>query len=115
MLNDNIRALRKAKGYSQEEVASRLNVARQTISKWEKGYSVPDADMLTRLAEVLEVPVSKLLGEKISNESEPSIAEMLSRINEQMAIKNRRGKRIWTVVVGIIIAIILLMIFNGAA
>lgn len=39
MLNENIRNLRKSKGLSQEELAVRLNVVRQTISKWEKGVS----------------------------------------------------------------------------
>ena len=46
MLNENIRNLRKSKGLSQEELAIRLNVVRQTISKWEKGLSVPDSSMI---------------------------------------------------------------------
>ncbi len=55
--------------------------------------SVPDADTLIRLAEILEVPVSELLGEKIENESTTSnVAEQLSRINEQLVIKNRRSR-----------------------
>ena len=61
MLNENIKRARKAKGLSQEELAAKLNVVRQTVSKWEKGLSVPDADALIRLAEVLEVSVSELL------------------------------------------------------
>ena len=63
MLNENIRLIRKAKGLSQEELAIKLNVVRQTISKWEKGLSVPDSDLLISLSEVLETPVSTLLGE----------------------------------------------------
>lgn len=39
MLNENLQALRKAKGLSQEELAERLHVVRQTVSKWEKGVS----------------------------------------------------------------------------
>ena len=62
MLNENIKALRKTKGLTQEELAIRINVVRQTVSKWEKGLSVPDADMLQRIAEVLEVDTSQLLG-----------------------------------------------------
>ena len=54
MLSDTIQTLRKEKGYSQEEVAIRLNVVRQTVSKWEKGLSVPDADMLIKLAELFD-------------------------------------------------------------
>ena len=62
MLSDNIKILRKKKGYSQETLAEQLHVVRQTISKWEKGISVPDAVMLDRMAELFEVPVSVLLG-----------------------------------------------------
>ena len=65
MLNENIRNLRKAKGISQEELAIKLNVVRQTVSKWEKGLSVPDSSMLVSLAEELDTSVSTLLGETI--------------------------------------------------
>ena len=50
MLNENIKNLRKSKGLSQEELAVKLNVVRQTVSKWENGLSVPDADMLIALS-----------------------------------------------------------------
>ena len=63
MLNENIKAIRKSKGLSQQELAVKLNIVRQTVSKWEQGLSVPDSDMLISLSEVLEVPVSTLLGE----------------------------------------------------
>ena len=66
MLNENIKSIRKSKGLSQEELAVKLNVVRQTISKWEQGLSVPDSDMLISISEVLETPVSTLLGETIS-------------------------------------------------
>lgn len=99
MLQDNIKTIRKNKGLTQEELAIRLSVVRQTVSKWEKGLSVPDADMLQRMAEVLEVSVSELLGEEQKmEENRNEIAEQLSRINEQLAIKNRRAKRLWTAV-----------------
>lgn len=114
MFSENLKILRKQKGFSQEVLASRLHVVRQTISKWEKNLSVPDADTLIRLAEILEVSVSELLGSKIEAENENgnvtnSIAEQLSRINEQLAIKNRRSRRIWKVIA--IIAIILAVFF----
>ena len=116
MLNENIKALRKAKGISQEELAVRLNVVRQTISKWEKGISVPDADMVAKIAEILEVPVGDLLGVKIEPNLEAnSIVEQLSRLNEQLAKRNRRSKRIWKVVLGILVVILLLLLFNAAA
>ena len=112
MFGENLKTLRKQKGFSQEELATRLHVVRQTISKWEKNLSVPDADTFIRLAEVLEVSVSELLGAKIENENAASdVAEQLSRINEQLAIKNRRSRRIWKIVAIILAAIVLINIF----
>ena len=61
MLNDNVKLQRKAKGLSQEELAAKLNVARQTLSKWEKGRSVPDAEMLIQIAKALDTSASDLL------------------------------------------------------
>jgi putative transcriptional regulator len=109
MLSENLKTLRKQKGFSQEELAARLHVVRQTVSKWEKNLSVPDADTLIRLAEILEVSVSELLGTKIESEPQPhDVAEQLSRINEQLAAQNRRSRRIWKAV-GIILAVIVLV------
>lgn len=88
MLSENIRALRKAKGLTQQELAIKLNVARQTVSKWEKGLSVPDAEMLMSISEVLEVPVSTLLGETIDPpkvDDLKAISEKLEVINAQLA------------------------------
>lgn len=88
MLNENIKALRKSKGLSQQELAVRLNVVRQTISKWEQGLSVPDSDLLIALSEALETPVSTLLGETVT-ESEAdevkALSEKLEIINLQFA------------------------------
>jgi putative transcriptional regulator len=112
MFGENLKTLRKQKGFSQEELAARLHVVRQTISKWEKNLSVPDADTLIRIAEILEVSVSELLGTKIENGNVTSdVAEQLSRINEQLAIKNRRSRRIWKVVAIILAVIVLVNIF----
>ncbi len=88
MLNENIKAIRKSKGLSQEELAIKLNVVRQTISKWEKGLSVPDSDMLLSISEVLETPVSTLLGEAVIESKADdlrAIAEKLEIINLQLA------------------------------
>ena len=88
MLNENIKALRKSKGLSQEELAVRLNVVRQTISKWEQGLSVPDSDMLISLSEALETPVSTLLGETVTEakaDDLKAIAQKLEVINLQLA------------------------------
>ena len=95
MLNENIRNLRKAKGLSQEELAIKLNVVRQTVSKWEKSLSVPDSSMLVSLAEELDTSVSTLLGETIQeeglNEKDlKNISEKLKVINLQFAKRNKR-------------------------
>lgn len=110
MFQENLKTLRKTRGLSQEELAIRLKVVRQTISKWEKGLSVPDADMLLKIAEIFEVSVSELLGAKLDDDIDINIvAEQLSRINEQLAIKNRRSHRIWKTI-GIIVIVI--VVFN---
>ena len=84
MLNENIKNFRKNKGYTQEELANKLNVVRQTISKWEKGYSVPDAEMLKKLAEIFDTNVSQLLGSTIEQDSNIDVlAEQLARIKQQ--------------------------------
>ena len=111
MFAENLKTLRKAKGLSQEELAIRLNVVRQTISKWEKGLSVPDADLLIQISEVLEVSVTELLGARIEHEQElNAVADHLSRINEQLAIRNRRSRRIWKGVI-IVAAAFSLIVF----
>ncbi|MGN1413432.1 MAG: helix-turn-helix domain-containing protein [Anaerovoracaceae bacterium] len=108
MFSENLKTIRKAKGYTQEELAIKVNVVRQTVSKWEKGLSVPDADVLSHIAEVLEVSVSELLGADIKQEdSKNEVAEQLAKISEQLAIKNRRSKRIWRIIGIILLAIII--------
>ena len=109
MFSENLKTIRKAKGYTQEELAIKVNVVRQTVSKWEKGLSVPDADVLSHIAEVLEVSVSELLGTEIKQEdSKNKVAEQLAKISEQLAIKNRRSKKIWRTI-GIILLVILIL------
>ena len=96
MLNENIRALRKSNGLSQEELAIRLNVVRQTVSKWEQGLSVPDAVMLTRIAGELDTSVNILLGEEIPENEEVStvqeLAEKLEALNTELARRSERNR-----------------------
>lgn len=107
MLNENIRAIRKNRGYSQEELAIRLHVTRQTISKWEKGLSVPDSMQLSDMAEIFEVSASELLGEaSVEEQDHGAVVEQLSRINEQLAIRNRRASRIIKVL-GVILLVLI--------
>lgn len=91
MLNENIKTIRKSKGLSQEELAVKLNVVRQTISKWEQGLSVPDTNMLISISEVFETPVSTLLGETVVEtkaDDLKAISEKLEVINLQLAHRN---------------------------
>ncbi len=119
MLNENIKAIRKSKGLSQEELAIRLNVVRQTVSKWERGLSVPDSDMLIAMSEVLETPVSTLLGETVT-EPEPddlkAIAATLEVINLQLAQKKEaRRKLLHGLFIVLCIAVVAVFIVIGAA
>ncbi len=103
MLNENIKAIRKSKGLSQQELAVRLNIVRQTVSKWEQGLSVPDSDMLISLSEVLETPVSTLLGENVIDaeaDTLKAISEKLEVINLQLAQRKTRGRKIihWSLI-----------------
>lgn len=91
MLNENIKRLRKSKGLSQEELAIKLNVVRQTVSKWENGLSVPDSSMLISLADELDTSVSTFLGESVSESTYDDlkiISEKLEVINLQLAKKS---------------------------
>lgn len=111
MLNENLKKARIQKGLSQEELAIRLHVVRQTISKWEKGLSVPDATMLIKIAEILDVTVAILLGATVIDETDNSeIASQLVRINEQLAIKNNRTKKILKIIMVIVIGFLVLNI-----
>ena len=111
MFHENLKTMRKAKGYTQEELAIKLNVVRQTVSKWEKGLSVPDADALSRIADVLDTDVSTLLGEEIIAETDKNaVDQQLAKINEQLAMKNQRSKTIWKVIVVILCIIVIFYI-----
>lgn len=97
MLNENIKAIRKSKGLSQQEFAVKLNIVRQTVSKWEQGLSVPDSDMLIALSEVLDTPVSTLLGETVIEtevDTLKAISEKLEVINLQLAQRKNTGRKI---------------------
>lgn len=106
MFSENLKNMRKAKSLSQEELAERLHVVRQTISKWEKGLSVPDADTLIGISDIFQTSVSDLLGSTMETpEKENEIAQKLEQLNVLIAEKNRRSRRIWKAVAGILIFI----------
>ncbi len=121
MLSENIKNLRKEKGMSQEELAAKLNVVRQTVSKWEQNLSVPDSEMLISIAEVFDVSVSQLLGETVeTNDTKTElekISQKLENLNEMIAQKNSKNRRILLTVVAVCLIIIasVMLLFTGIA
>lgn len=122
MLNENIKVSRKFKGLSQDELAIKLNVVRQTVSKWERGLSVPDSEMLISLSEILEIPVSTLLGENIE-EARADDLEVISRklevINLQLAQKkeiNRKLLHMFMILscIGLVLVVLILLAINSS-
>lgn len=115
MLKENIKTIRKSRGLSQEELAIKLNVVRQTISKWEQGLSVPDSEMLISISEVLETPVSTLLGENILEskvDDLKAISEKLEIINLQLLQrKNTKRKILHWILISLCIIIIIIFVF----
>ena len=116
MFAENLKKIRKDKGYTQEILAEKLNVVRQTVSKWEKGLSLPDVDMLSKIVNVLETDVNILLDGQITTTDQSEIVKQLAKINEQLTIKNRRYKKIMKTIAIILLIIvifgILLVILN---
>lgn len=112
MLSKNLKIFRKRKGLTQENVAEALNVVRQTISKWEKGISVPDADMLIKLAEILDVSVNELIGSDVADgKNEDMIAVELARVVDQLASRNHRSKKVLKCVLIFLIILLLFLVF----
>ncbi len=111
MLGENIRNARQKQGMTQEELAVRLHVVRQTVSKWEKNLSVPDVQGLQEMAQVLQVPVSALLGAEAEQTQdtaiENQIANQLARISQEIAIKNQRAHTLSKWLKGILLAFLL--------
>lgn len=116
MFAENLKKIRKDKGYTQEILAEKLNVVRQTVSKWEKGLSLPDVDMLSKIVNVLETDVNILLDGQITTTDQSEIVKQLAKINEQLTIKNRRYKKVMKTIAIILLIIvifgILLVILN---
>ena len=112
MLSENIRFIRKSKGLSQQELAVKLNVVRQTVSKWEQGLSVPDSEMLISISQALETPVSTLLGETVEQNDKDdlkAISRKLEVVNLQLAQNknaSKKGVRILLIVLLALIAAI---------
>ena len=116
MLGENIKILRQQKGFSQETLAQQISVVRQTVSKWEKGLSVPDAEMLNTLSELFEVPVSILLGTTVEEQKKTAdfgmeeVAKQLAILNEQLALQAGRRRKAWKkLLIGILASFVLMI------
>lgn len=112
MLNENLKTLRQKKGFSQEQLSLRLNVVRQTVSKWEKGLSVPDAEMLEKIAEVLNVSVGDLLGGNIQAEQSDNlaaVAQELQKLNELLVMQKEQRRNRWKKTGKIAVTVLLLL------
>jgi len=97
-LSERLLSLRKAKHLSQEEVAEKLNVSRQTISKWETDQSVPDFDKIVPLCELYEITADELLTGKKQAEN---ISD--DNINSKEQLKLIRDKRAKGIGIGILL------------
>ena len=118
LLNENLSRIRRERGLTQESLAIKLNVVRQTISKWENGTAVPDADTLCRIADALDASVAELLGslERENKMDMTAIAKSLAEINEQLAVRNKRSnnvlKVIWGAIIGLFLLISIVMVLS---
>lgn len=113
MFGDNLKTMRRQKGFSQEALAERLHMVRQTISKWEKGLSVPDAEMLIQLADILDTNVATLLGGAADIEDESNrnaISVQLEQLNTLLAEKNKRSRRIWRNIVIVLLSFFIISV-----
>ena len=118
MLSENIKAIRKSKGLSQQELAIKLNVVRQTVSKWEQGRSVPDSDLLIALSDVLETPISTLLGEPVIEpeaDALKAVSEKLEVVNLQLARRTamRRNALHWAFILAGAVVVMVFVVLVG--
>lgn len=112
--NNKLYELRKQKGFSQEELANRLNVSRQTISKWEVGESTPDMEKLVAISDLFEVSLDELVkGEepKLAEPSEQIVkSDFYSDIKEQvLTVDNKKKAKKGIKIAGIILGIFVLI------
>ena len=98
---DKLIKLRKKEIMSQEELAEKLNVTRQTISKWELGQSKPDMDKLVEISKLFEVPIDNLTNDELDIESS---------INVKKSEKKERKWLLYVLVIALIVLIVSLVI-----
>ena len=96
--------LRKARGLSQEDLASHLEVTRQTVSKWELGDSTPDLDKLVLLAELFEISLDELVLDRasVTTKLDELGAKVITKENKQKA---KKGLKFFGMIAGAVLAI----------
>ena len=111
LLGLRVKEFRKQKKLTQEKLAEIIGVDNGYISKLEVGQNFPSITTLEKIADVLDTDVSTLLGEEIIEETDKNaVAQQLAKINEQLAMKNRRSKTVWKVIVVILCIIVIFYI-----
>ncbi|MBR6395085.1 MAG: helix-turn-helix transcriptional regulator [Ruminococcus sp.] len=109
--NNKLYDLRKQKGFSQEELANRLNVSRQTVSKWEVGDSTPDLEKLVAISDLFEISLDELVLDKaaVSSEETSSKSEVLSELKEKLLTdENKKRAKKGFKIAGIILGVLVL-------
>ena len=109
MLSENLQRLRMQSGLSQKELAKKLHVVRQTVSKWEKGLSVPDADMLLKLAAIFNTTPNELLG--VEDPAPLNVEELTWRttvISEQIQAQTQRLDHAFGTVKRVVLLVVVL-------
>lgn len=104
--------LRKGKNLSQEEVAEKLNVTRQTVSKWETNQSTPDFDKIIPLCELFEIGAEELLtGKKVGNQNQEIQEEVIEeKTLTKEEVKRKSAEIVSTSVFIYIVAVAFLMV-----
>lgn len=122
ILADKIIRLRKKNGWSQEELAEKMNVSRQAVSKWEGAQTIPDLEKILKLGELFGVTTDYLLKDEIENEeytdgvSDPGIRKItLAEANEYLELRKIAAKRIAIATMLCIVAVIPLLLLSVAS
>lgn len=111
-IGEKLLELRKSKQLSQEEVANKLNVTRQTVSKWETGQSMPDFDKILPICELYEISADELLS-KTKNEKlneEKDVEKELDNQNDKRKITEKKAKGIGLSILIYFIAVAWIMV-----
>ena len=122
ILADKIIRLRKKNGWSQEELAEKMDVSRQAVSKWESAQTVPDLEKILKLGTLFGVTTDYLLKDEIENEdytdgvSDPGTRKItLIEANEYLALRESAAKRIAIATMLCIVSIFPLLLLGVAS